>query len=322
MFERAKQWLRDVYVGEIKQSLDLTPDHVAVIQDGNRRYARENGLDPSDGHARGAETTEDMLHWCSEFDISEVTLYTFSTENFARPDEELIDLFDLIEDRLYSFADADLVHDNGVSIHGLGEIQRLPDRVVDAVAYAEERTQQYETLKLNIALAYGGRNELLRTAQRLTREVADGELEPDAITAETIGERLYRQPVQDVDLVIRTGGDERTSNFLPWHASGNEAAVYFCTPYWPEFSKVEFARAIRTYEAREQSWQETQLRRALSLVRAVRQTEYQRRTQLIQRLRDQLSRETATRFVNTVRTDTDTTTEDTEAQQAQSVPND
>jgi tritrans,polycis-undecaprenyl-diphosphate synthase [geranylgeranyl-diphosphate specific] len=322
MFERVREWLRDVYVGELRQSLELTPDHVAVIQDGNRRYARERGLDPSDGHAHGAETTEDMLHWCSDFDITEVTLYTFSTENFSRPDEELIDLFDLIEDRLYSFADADLVHQNEVSIHGLGEIQRLPDRVADAVAYAEAQTQQYETLKLNIALAYGGRNELLRTAQRLTHEVADGELEPDAITAETIGDRLYRQPVQDVDLVIRTGGDERTSNFLPWHASGNEAAVYFCTPYWPEFSKVEFARAIRTYEAREHSWQETQFRRALSLVRAVTQSEYRRQTQLVQRLQDQLSRETATRFMNSVSGGTDTATDDTEVQQGSSVPND
>jgi len=322
MFERARKWLRSIYIGEIKQSLALTPDHVAVIQDGNRRYAREQGLAPSDGHAHGAETTEDMLHWCSEFDITEVTLYTFSTENFARPDEELTDLFDLIEDRLYSFADDDLVHDNEVSIHGLGEIQRLPDRVIDAVAYAEERTQQYDTLKLNIALAYGGRNELLRTAQQLTGKVADGDLEPEEITAEMIGQRLYRQPVQDVDLVIRTGGDERTSNFLPWHASGNEAAVYFCTPYWPEFSKVEFARAIRTYEAREQSWQETQLRRALSLVHIVSQTEVRRRTHLIQRLRDQLSAKTAARFVDLVHTDTRNPTEDTETHQDRSVPND
>ncbi|ELZ44598.1 UDP diphosphate synthase [Halorubrum coriense DSM 10284] len=263
-----------------------------------------------------------MLRWCTEFDITEVTLYTFSTENFARPEEELTELFDLIEDRLYSFADADLVHDNEVSIHGLGEIKRLPDRVGEAVTYAEQRTYQYDTLKLNIALAYGGRNELLRTAQQLTQEVADGDLDPEAITADLIGETLYRRPVQDVDLVIRTGGDERTSNFLPWHASGNEAAVYFCTPYWPEFSKVEFARAVRTYEAREQSWQETQLRRALSLVHAVKHTEYQPRTQLIQRLRDQLTRETATRFVDSVQTDTETTPADGDTKQAHPVSND
>jgi tritrans,polycis-undecaprenyl-diphosphate synthase [geranylgeranyl-diphosphate specific] len=322
MFERLKQCVRDIYVGEITRSLDLIPDHVAVIQDGNRRYARERGLDPSDGHVHGAETTEDMLHWCDEFDITEVTLYTFSTENFARPARELTELFDLIEDRLYSFADADLVHDNEVAIHGLGEISHLPDRVGEAVEYAEQRTQQYDTLKLNIALAYGGRNELLRTAQQLTQQVADGELEPDAITADLIGEQLYREPVQDVDLVIRTGGDERTSNFLPWHANGNEAAVYFCTPYWPEFNKVEFARAIRTYEAREESWQETNLRRALSLARAVKQTEFQQHPQLIHRLRDQLTQETAAQFVSTVDTEADTTTAEADVQRGQSVPND
>lgn len=322
MFKRLKQWLCDRYVDKIQRSVDLTPDHVAVIQDGNRRYARERGLDPSEGHVHGATTTEDMLHWCDEFGITEVTLYTFSTENFARPTEELTELFDLIENRLHSFADADLVHDNEVAIRGLGEISRLPDRVNEAVAYAEQRTQQYDTLKLNVALAYGGRNELLRTAQQLTQQVADGELEPDAITVDLIGEQLYSESVQDVDLVIRTGGDERTSNFLPWHANGNEAAVYFCTPYWPEFNKVEFARAIRTYEAREQSLQETRLRRALSLAHAVKQAEYQQRPHLIYRLRNQLTQETAAQFVSTVDTDPDATPSATEVQQGQSVPND
>ncbi len=134
-------------------------------------------------------------------------------------------------------------------------VHLLPDRVRDAVEYAESRTATTTGFTLNIALAYGGRAELLGAA----RDVAA------AVENETLARRrlcgrrraAVRKPVRDVDLIIRPGGDERTSNFLPWHANGNEAAVYFCAPYWPEFSKVDFLRGIRTYESREQSWQRT-----------------------------------------------------------------
>lgn len=289
MLEWITTRLRDAYVGEIKQSIETTPSHIAVIQDGNRRYARKHGLDPSDGHAHGAETTEDLLHWCNELDISEVTLYTFSTENFTRSDEELAQLFDLICEKLYSFADADMIHKHNVRINGLGDIQQLPADVIEAVEYAEQRTQAYESVKLNIAIAYGGRNELLRAAQTIAEKVDSGSMDPADISSETVESNLYREPIQAVDLLIRTGGDERTSNFLPWYANGNEAAVYFCTPYWPSFSRVDFYRAIRTYQAREQSWQKTKAQRAITLVEALVQREYQDYQTVITRIRDRLS---------------------------------
>lgn len=289
MFTRITHRLREVYVRHVVQSIETTPDHVAVIQDGNRRYARERGLDPSDGHVHGAETTEELLHWCEEFGISEVTLYTFSTENFSRPDDELESLFELLREKLYSFADADLIHDNEVRIHGIGELQRLPDEVYDAITYAEERTAQYNSLKLNIALAYGGRNELRRTAQQLTQQVANGDLAPEDITVDTVESELYREPIREVDLVIRTGGNERTSNFLPWQANGNEAAVYFCTPYWPAFSRLDFVRALRTYEAREKSWQQTRTQRAIALANVLATQEYHEYEAFTSRIRDRLT---------------------------------
>jgi len=259
----------DAYERLLRWELSGTPTHVAVIQDGNRRYARKQGDDASDGHRAGAQTTEDVLNWCDELGIEELTLYTFSTENFDRPPEQLEDLFDLIEQKLREFADTDRVHESGVRIRAVGEIDRLPERVQDAVAYAEGRTSQYDQFTLNIALAYGGRAELLGAACDIAERVDTGDLDADAVDVDTVEKCLYEGPTRDVDLIIRTGGDERTSNFLPWHANGNEAAVYFCAPYWPEFRKIDFLRAIRTYESREESWRETKTRRALALVRAL-----------------------------------------------------
>jgi len=287
-------WVREqaekAYERLLRRELSGTPEHVAVIQDGNRRYARRKGGDATDGHRAGAETTEALLNWCDELGVRELTLYAFSTENFERPEEERESLFDLLEEKLYEFADADRVHDGEVRIRAIGETQQLPDRVRTAIQYAESRTREYDRLQLNIALAYGGRAELLGAARDVAREVEDGDLDPADIDAGTIEQRLYEGPSRDVDLIVRTGGDERTSNFLPWHANGNEAAVLFCAPYWPEFRKVDFLRAIRTYEHREDSWRTARARRALALVRAVGSAELDDARRILRRFRDALPR--------------------------------
>jgi tritrans,polycis-undecaprenyl-diphosphate synthase [geranylgeranyl-diphosphate specific] len=277
-----------VYERLLRREIDDGPDHVAIIQDGNRRYARRQGAAAHDGHREGAETTERVLSWCEELDIAELTLYAFSTENFDRPDEELEPLFDLIESKLREFADADRIHEKGVCIRAIGDVARLPPRVREAVRYAEARTADYDRFQLNVALAYGGRAELLRAARDVAGAVADGDVSAEEIDVAAVEERLYRGPVRDVDLIIRTGGDERTSNFLPWHANGNEAAVFFCAPYWPEFSKVDFLRGIRTYESRERSWQRTRAERAVALVRAAAETELAEARRAADRLRGQL----------------------------------
>ena len=287
-----KRWLRRrvdaVYEDVLSREVSGAPTHVAVIQDGNRRYARRTGGNAPDGHRAGAETTERVLEWCQEIGVEELTLYAFSTENFDRPNEENEELFDLLCEKLREFADADRVHENEVGIRAIGEIELLPDRVQEAVAYAEARTRDYEQFVLNIALAYGGRSRLLEAARDVTAAVEDGDLEADKIDVETIERQLYDQPVRDVDLIIRTGGDERTSNFLPWHANGNEAAVFFCTPYWPEFSKADFLRGIRTYEHREESWRRTRARRAMALLGALGDADLPEARSVVDRFRDSL----------------------------------
>ena len=282
--ERCKR----AYERLLMREIDGAPRHVAVIQDGNRRYAAAQGARKHEGHHEGAKTTEALLDWCEEFGVEECTVYAFSTENFDRPPEEREALFDLIEAKLREFADADRVHDGEVRIRAIGETEQLPERLREAIRYAEGKTRGYDRLRLNVALAYGGRAELLGATRDIAREVARGDLDPREIDAETVDERLYDGPAQDVDLIIRTGGDERTSNFLPWHANGNEAAVFFCTPYWPEFRKIDFLRAIRTYESREESWRRTRARRALALVRALGSAELDEAKGIVNRFREYL----------------------------------
>ncbi len=251
--------------------IEEVPDHVAVIQDGNRRYAERAGSAPTDGHRAGADTTENLLRWCRDLGVEEVTLYAFSTENFARPKSEREALFDLIAEKLEEFAHSEEVHDNGVAIRAIGDIERLPERVQEAVAEAREQTAGYDQFRLNVALAYGGRWELLQVTRDICADVDAGRLTPSEIDAGTIEERISDVPMNAVDLIVRTGGNERTSNFLPWHANGNEAAVYFCPPYWPEFSRIDFLRGIRTYQFRQRRWERSRAKRVLDLLRAIRE---------------------------------------------------
>ena len=290
MWQRLRGLAGRAYRRHLRREIDDVPDHVAVIQDGNRRYARERGDDAPDGHRAGADTTERVLDWCADLGVSELTLYAFSTENFERPDEELEPLFDLLEHKLREFADADRVHEQGVRVRAIGDVPRLPPRVRDAVEYAERRTAGNDRFTLNVALAYGGRTELLDAARAIARDVDAGEMAPEDVDVEAVESRLYDRPIRDVDLIVRTGGDERTSNFLPWHANGNEAAVYFCAPYWPEFSEVDFLRAIRTYESREESWQRARAERAAALVRALAEVEFAEARAAAARLRDRVPR--------------------------------
>ncbi len=286
MLYGVRRRLEGVYERLLEREVSGAPTHVAVIQDGNRRYAREQGAETTEGHRAGADTTEQVLRWCGDLGVEELTLYAFSTENFERPPDEREALFDLITEKLRSFADREEVHDRGVRIQAIGEVHRLPDRVREAVAYADRRTAGYDELRLNVALAYGGRAELLGVARDVAREAAAGDLDPDAVDVSEVERRLTTGPTRAVDLIIRTGGDERTSNFLPWHANGNEAAVYFCAPYWPEFSRADFLRALRTYQSRQESWRRTRARRAAALLRAVGDVELTEARRVFGRFRD------------------------------------
>lgn len=227
------------------------PEHVAIIQDGNRRYASAAGVSSFDGHSRGAETTEMVADWCIELGIKHLSVYTFSTENFDRDEAEKEYLFDLIERKLLELAASEKVHKNRVRVRAIGRIGLLPDRLQNAIRKVEAATRGYEGMFFNLALAYGGRSELADAARALAQEVREGRLDPRDLDEEVVASHLYPaegEPLPRVDLIIRTGGEVRTSNFLPWQANGSSAPVHFCAPFWPQFSRVEFLGAIRTFQ--------------------------------------------------------------------------
>lgn len=230
------------------------PTHIAIIQDGNRRFARLQNLPRSMGHRAGAARTEEMLDWARELGIRYLTLYSFSTENFQRDPEEVGDLFNLFKEKFEKVTDDPRVHKDGIRVQIVGDRTLLPDDLRSVIEKAEESTRKYTRYHLNVALAYGGRNEIVQAAARILEEVRSGRIAPGDITPGIVEEHLHAgKQIPPVDLIIRTGNESRTSNFLPWLASGHESAVYFCAPYWPLFRKIDLLRAIRVYSQRVES---------------------------------------------------------------------
>lgn len=233
-------------------------EHVAVIQDGNRRYAKQKHLPKNIGHSLGAQTTDRVLDWCVELGIKHLTVYAFSTENFRRDEEEKRYLFDLIKTKFMEMYDSERVKVNRVRVRAIGRIDLLPLDLQETIRLVETATRHYKGMYFNVALAYGGQGELVDAARALARQVEAGRIRAGEVNEELIAQHLYPQDgtsVPKVDLIIRTGGEARTSNFLPWQANGNECAAYFCAPYWPEFRMIDFLRAIRIAQTRARSGQ-------------------------------------------------------------------
>ena len=227
------------------------PCHVAIIQDGNRRFAAQMGIDTAKGHRAGADKTEEMLDWAHELGIKHVTLYTFSTENFGRKPDEINHLFAIFKEKFLSVITDERVHRYKIRVQMVGDRSLLPEDLRSAVEAAEAATKDYTGFTLNIALAYGGRNEIVLAAREIVREVQEEKIAPDQIDVGMVEKYLYGgKGLPPVDLIIRTGNEYRTSNFLPWLANGHESAVYFCAPYWPLFRKIDLLRAIRIYDQR------------------------------------------------------------------------
>lgn len=228
-------------------------EHVAIIQDGNRRFARQKGLSKFLGHSLGADTSERVMDWCLDVGVRHLTLYAFSTENFSRNETEKRYLFDLIKNKFIELKRSKKIHHNQIRVRAIGRVEMLPQDLQEEICRTQEATRKYDNMYLNVALAYGGQRELIDAARYLARQVSAGKIKAADVDENLIAQHLYPQdgiPVPKVDLIIRTGGDCRTSNFLPWQANGNECAAYFCAPYWPEFRKIDFLRAIRTAQTR------------------------------------------------------------------------
>ena len=232
---------------EVKQG--RIPGHVAVIMDGNRRYAKETmKADVNQGHIKGKEKLEEMMDWCLELGVKVLTVYAFSTENFSRKEDEVSFLMDLLEKTLTTFADDERIHRNRVKLKVIGDIDMIPDEVANAVRYAEERTSGYDNFYLNMAIAYSGRQEIKDAIKNIARKVKAGEIEVDDITESLISGHMYSPSLPDPDLVLRTSGELRISNFLLWQLAYSE--LYFTDIYWPGFRKMDFMRAIRAYQQR------------------------------------------------------------------------
>jgi Undecaprenyl pyrophosphate synthetase (EC 2.5.1.31) len=243
--------LQTVYERLLRYECTHIPGHIAIIQDGNRRFARSRGISRANGHQAGADTTEHLLEWARELGIRHITLYCFSTENFSRDRTEVCELIELFKDRLQRVIDDPRVHEHRIRLQVLGDRSLLPDDLRTCVEEAEKATADYDNHVINLALAYGGRNEIVRAARELVRQVREGSLAPDQIDPALVERHLHEgKKIPPVDLIIRTGNEHRTSNFLPWLANGNECAVYFCAPYWPSFRKIDLLRAIRVYDQR------------------------------------------------------------------------
>jgi tritrans,polycis-undecaprenyl-diphosphate synthase [geranylgeranyl-diphosphate specific] len=227
--------------------------HVAIIQDGNRRFASSVGKPCNYGHSMGAKTTDMVSNWCLELGIKHLTLYAFSIENFQRSSEEKEYLFDLIKQKLIEIMNSEKTHRNGMRVRAIGRIDLLPQDLREVIEKVEASTKEHCNIYLNLAIAYSGQCEIVDAARALAILVKNNQLRADDVDEEIIADYLYPSydaSVPKVDLIIRTGGEVRTSNFLPWQANGNECAAYFCAPYWPEFRKIDFLRAIRTAQAR------------------------------------------------------------------------
>jgi undecaprenyl diphosphate synthase len=222
---------------------DKIPSHVAIIMDGNGRWARERGLPRLAGHRAGVENLRRVLEACGEFGIKYLTLYAFSTENWDRPVAEVKGLINILEDVIDR--ELDELHEKGVQLRHLGRLERLSPELIEKVNRAIEITQENDRLVLNIAWNYGGRDEIVQAIERI---ISSG-VSPEEITEELIGSYLYTSGCPDPDLIIRTSGELRVSNFLIWQ--GAYAEWYVTQTYWPDFGREELRAALIEYAARE-----------------------------------------------------------------------
>ena len=225
------------------------PRHLGVILDGNRRFAIERGMGHLWGHEKGYENVEKLLQWCLDLGIQELTLFAFSTENFTRPPEEVEALMDLLVRACERLAVDPTIHSNRVKVRAIGRLELLPERLRSAIARAQDATREYDGMHLNIALSYGGRAEIIDAIKRIYRKVSAGELSIDAVDENVVGQHLYKEAMPDPEMIIRTSGEMRLSGFLLWQSAYSE--LYFADAYFPDFRKVDFIRAVRTFQQRE-----------------------------------------------------------------------
>lgn len=237
-------------VEEIKKK--PIPNHVAVIMDGNRRFATSLGLKPNAGHFVGRDKVRELLEWCFDLGIKNLTLYAFSTENFDRSGDEVKTLMNLSKDELNKAVKDSRIHKNEVNVRVIGQIESLPEEIRESAKYITEQTKHYNKHSLNIAIAYGGREEIIHAIQKIANDVKDNKLNIEDIKETIVSKYLYTNGIPDPDLILRTSGEERISNFLLWQLAYSE--LYFSDVFWPALQKKDFLNAIKTYQQRKRRY--------------------------------------------------------------------
>ena len=239
-----------LYEKRIQRRLDRQrlPGHVAVLMDGNRRWARAFGAPTSSGHQAGAEKAQEFLGWCEELDVGVVTLWMLSTDNLNRPEDELVPLLGIIENLV-----EDIASTGRWRVHPMGALDLLPVRTATVLKQSADRTRDLTGMHVNVAVGYGGRREIADAVRALLQEHAAHGSSLDevaeVITVEDIARHLYTKGQPDPDLVIRASGEQRLSGFMLWQSADSE--FYFCEALWPDFRRVDFLRALRSYAERE-----------------------------------------------------------------------
>lgn len=225
---------------------NIIPNHIAIIMDGNRRWAKEKGYPSQMGHKKGAEVLESTIKYCNEKGIKYLTVYAFSTENWKRTEDEvnaIMVIFEKYLDKFIKMSDLE-----NIKLRVLGNVEELPKNIKDKIAKMYERTKNNTGLNFNIAFNYGGRAEIVKATKDIVKQVIDKKINIEDITEQTISDNLYTKGQDDPDLVIRTSGELRISNFLPWQIAYSE--FLFLDKYWPEFTNEDIDNAIETYSNR------------------------------------------------------------------------
>ena len=237
------------------EQLDLTrvPQHVAVIMDGNGRWAKSRGLDRSLGHKAGVDALHTVLEAAKDAGVKYMTVYTFSTENWNRPKEEVDALMNLVAWSLER--ETPMMLEKGVRLQMIGDMDRLPEFAQEKLRWCFDQTKEMKDITLIIALKYSSRWEITDTVQRLAKQVADGQLKPEEITEQVFSQNLCTAAYPEPDLLIRTGGEVRISNYLLWQISYSE--LYFCDTLWPDYGREDLFEAILSFQTRERRFGKT-----------------------------------------------------------------
>lgn len=248
VYKAYEKWLRY----QVKNNGN--PEHVAIILDGNRRWASGKEVNPWLGHEKGADTVEQLLDWCEKLGVKSVTLYAFSTENFRRRSEEVQEIMRIAEERFRKLLTDERIHRNKVHVKVIGRTNLLPEGLQNLIAEVESATASYDNQFLNFAFAYGGRAEIVDAAKVIAEKVKVGDLAIDDVNESTFEKYLYtsHMPNQEPDLIVRTSGEERLSGFLLWQAAYSE--LLFLDVYWPDFRLIDLLRAFRTFQRRKRRY--------------------------------------------------------------------